>query len=131
MSATRDILNHVFSALGDYAPTARTFVIDMHDAQDVDVWNEVIALNRSDASDMAVFAAVTETFVSQGYVIDSVGEVLDGYTYAELSVIAETDIKEATKHMRTIYINHDYIPEVIKKYPSHVEQIKKEGRFKP
>lgn len=112
--------------LGDYAPQTRAFVVDMHDEQGNDSFIETILLGGQDVPENEILEALTAPLVSQKFIVDAVYELLDGYTNAELSQMVKSNIDEARKHVKMHYLNFDYVPEVLRKYPAQVEDILKQ-----
>ena len=99
MSAIHEIFKYLTEPLGDYAPRARTFVIDTQDADGTERYFEISVIVPPRITESDVVARIVNMYTSQGYIVDSVIELLDGYTYKELEALAETDTSSANRHV--------------------------------
>lgn len=122
----RTVFEALVSPLGDYAPEVRGFIVDMHDTKGNDRFQELSIVVPRDMSEAELLGGITETYISQGFIIDGITELLNGCTHAELEAISQINIQEAEKHIRRHYINFEYLPEVLEKYPAQVERIRRQ-----
>lgn len=105
MDNIKALLDTLLEPLGDYAPKIRHFIIDYHDTGGTFMHHSAISTVPDGMANMDIVYGLVSPFRDAGYLIDGVCELLDGYTEAELSVLADKNPIEAAKHIRWLYLD--------------------------